>query len=50
VIHFATRQTPAPVYVGDCTDCPAATGAEQPGAANPDGFVAERYAGATPTS
>jgi hypothetical protein len=50
VIDFATRQTPAPVYVGDCTDCPAATGAEQAGAANPDGFVAKRYAGATPTA
>ncbi len=50
VIDFATRQTPTPVYVGDCSDCPVTTGTEATGSPSPDGFVAKRYAGATPTS
>ena len=40
VYEFQTRQTPTPVYVGDCADCPAGGGPGQPGTPEPTGFVA----------
>jgi hypothetical protein len=43
VVDFATRQTPTPVYVGDCTDCPAAGGPGQAGSPSNTGFVAKAY-------
>ncbi|MEX1008720.1 MAG: hypothetical protein WD271_12865 [Acidimicrobiia bacterium] len=41
VISFDTRQTPTPVYTGDCPDCPAAGGPGQAGASSSSGFVAK---------
>lgn len=43
VIHFPTRQTPTPVYAGDCTDCPSQGGPGQAGASNATGFLAKAY-------
>jgi hypothetical protein len=43
VIFFETRQTPTPVYVGDCTDCPAGGGPGQVGSPSSEGFVAKAY-------
>jgi hypothetical protein len=43
VIDFATRQTPTPEYVGDCTDCPAGGGPGAPGAPDSDHFVVKAY-------
>jgi len=41
VVDFPTRQTPTPVYAGDCSECPAGGGPGQAGAANAEGFVAK---------
>ncbi|HXY94358.1 MAG TPA: hypothetical protein VEP49_17905 [Acidimicrobiia bacterium] len=41
VVGFDTRQTPTPVYAGDCADCPIATGNGQAGASSAQGFVAK---------
>ena len=49
VVGFDTRQTPTPVYVGDCADCPAGGGPGQPGAPNNSGFVAKAYGNLTGT-
>jgi hypothetical protein len=43
VYHFATRQTPAPTYVGDCQGCPATGGPGQTGTPSKSGFVAKAY-------
>jgi hypothetical protein len=43
VVDFATRQTPTPVYVGDCADCPAAGAPGQAGTPSNTGFVAKAY-------
>lgn len=43
VVHFETRPTPTPVYVGDCTDCPSGGGPGQAGTPSPGGFVARAY-------
>jgi hypothetical protein len=43
VYHFATRQTPAPTYVGDCQGCPATGGGGQTGSPSKDGFIAKAY-------
>jgi hypothetical protein len=43
VIFFETRQTPTPVYVGDCDECPSGGGPGQAGAPSKDGFVAKAY-------
>jgi hypothetical protein len=40
VINFETRQTPTPVYVGDCEGCPATGGPGTPGTPSSAGFVA----------
>ncbi|HEY7106666.1 MAG TPA: hypothetical protein VH986_09700 [Acidimicrobiia bacterium] len=50
IVSFETRPTaaPTPVYAGDCTTCPAATGATKPGSPTDDGFVAKAHgAGST---
>ena len=44
VFKFDTRQTPTPVYAGDCTGCPSQGGPGQPGT-NPAGFIAKAYGG-----
>jgi hypothetical protein len=44
VYKFDTRQTPAPVYVGDCTGCPSQGGPGQPGT-SPAGFTAKAGGG-----
>ena len=49
VVGFDTRQTPTPVYVGDCAECPAGGGPGQPGAPNSQGFVAKAYGNLTGT-
>jgi hypothetical protein len=49
VVGFDTRQTPTPVYVGDCAECPAGGGPGQPGAPNNSGFVAKAYGNLTGT-
>ena len=49
VVGFDTRQTPTPVYVGDCAECPAGGGPGQPGAPNNSGFVAKAYGNVTGT-
>jgi hypothetical protein len=41
VVDFPTRQTPTPVYAGDCSECPAGGGPGQAGASNTEGFVAK---------
>ncbi|MEX1008719.1 MAG: hypothetical protein WD271_12860 [Acidimicrobiia bacterium] len=43
VVGFDTRQTPTPVYAGDCAECPAGGGPGQAGAPNSDGFLAKAY-------
>jgi hypothetical protein len=43
VYHFATRQTPAPTYVGDCAGCPATGGPGQLGSESKSGFLAKAY-------
>jgi hypothetical protein len=45
VYHFETRQTPAPVYIGDCPDCPSHGGSGQTGVSNKAGFIAKAYGG-----
>jgi hypothetical protein len=42
ITSFQTRPSsaPAPVYAGDCTTCPVATGAAQPGSPSDEGFLA----------
>jgi hypothetical protein len=44
ITDFKTRpsSSPAPVYAGDCTDCPAQTGTEV-GSPGSDGFVAKAH-------
>ena len=49
VVGFDTRQTPTPVYAGDCAECPAGGGPGQPGAPNNQGFVAKAYGNLTGT-
>jgi hypothetical protein len=43
VYEFATRQTPAPTYAGDCQGCPATGGPGQPGSPSKAGFIAKAY-------
>ena len=45
VVKFDTRQTPAPVYAGDCAGCPATGGPGQTGSPSPSGFVAKANGG-----
>jgi hypothetical protein len=42
IVSFDTRPpgAPLPLYAGDCTSCPATTGAGQPGSPSTEGFVA----------
>jgi hypothetical protein len=45
ITSFDTRppSAPAPVYAGDCTTCPVATGTTQPGSPSNEGFVARAH-------
>ena len=45
ITSFETRpaSAPPPMYAGDCTTCPAATGAAQPGSPSTDGFIARAH-------
>jgi hypothetical protein len=43
VVFFETRQTPTPLYVGDCRECPSGSGVGQAGTPSKDGFVAKAY-------
>ena len=48
ITHFETRPEPVPQYVGDCDDCPAATGQGNPGAPSDTSIVVK--AGGTGSS
>jgi hypothetical protein len=46
VYEFATRQTPTPVYVGDCAACPSQGAPGEPGSPSAEGFVVRVGGGA----